>query len=148
MPIKRTLMAAGLSYLLICFSAFGAEPRFDGHFWRQSDPSTRRFFVYSFMCGVIQGQDRVASRLLIKSDRGDFRPECHQAVAKNANALETELTRLDRDQFMTALDAFYGPEKNRDLELKWAVLVVMQQLQGRPPGDLEDFIEALRQQAP
>ena len=86
--------------------------------------------------------------MLIKTDAGDFRPKCHQAVAQNVNVLETELTRLDRSQFMSALDAFYDLKKNSALELKWAVLVVMQQLQGAPRGDLEDFIEELRRQAP
>ena len=148
MPIKRSLVAASLSCLLALLPAFGAESRFDGHFWRQADPQTRHFFVYSFMSGVVQGQDRVAARLLIKSDAGDFRPECHQAVAKNVNVLERELMRLDRAQFMSAMDAFYGLKQNRALELKWAVLVVMQQLKGSPPSDLENFIEGLRRQAP
>ncbi len=148
MPIKRSLLTASLSCLLALLPAFGAEPRFDGHFWRQADPQTRQMFIYSFMSGVVQGQDRVAARLLVKTDAGDFRPECHQAVAKNVNVLETELTRLDRSQFMSALDAFYDLKKNSALELKWAVLVVMQQLQGAPRGDLEDFIEELRRQAP
>ncbi len=148
MPIKRSLVAASLSCLLALLPAFGAESRFDGHFWRQADPQTQHFFVYSFMSGVVQGQDRVAARLLIKSDAGDFRPECHQAVAKNVNVLERELMRLDRAQFMSAMDAFYGLKKNRALELKWAVLVVMQQLKGSPPSDLENFIEGLRRQAP
>jgi hypothetical protein len=46
------------------------------------------------------------------------------------------------------MDAFYGLKKNRALELKWAVLVVMQQLKGSPQSDLENFIEELRRQAP
>lgn len=148
MPIKRALVAASLSCFLALLPAFGAEPRFDGHFWRQAEPQTRHFFVYSFMSGVVQGQDRVAARLLVKADAGDFRPECHQAVAKNVNVLENELTRLDRSQFMSAMDAFYGLKKNRALELKWAVLVVMQQLKGTPQSDLENFIEELRRQTP
>ena len=147
MPFKRALVAASLSCLLALLPAFGAEPRFDGHFWHQADPQTRQFFIYSFMSGVVQGQDRVAARLLIKTDAGDFRPECHQAVAKNVNGLETELARLERSQFMSALDAFYDLKKNSALELKWAVLVVMQQLQGTPQSDIEEFIEELRRQA-
>jgi hypothetical protein len=150
MPFKRSLVTASLSCLLAFLPALGAgaESRFDGHFWRQADLQTRHFFVYSFMSGVVQGQDRVAARLLIKSDAGEFRPECHQAVAKNVNVLERELTRLDRAQFISAMDAFYGLKKNRALELKWAVLVVMQQLKGSPQSDLENFIEELRRQAP
>ena len=96
MPIKQALMTAWIVCLLHGVPASGADTRFDGHFWRQADLQTRHFFVYSFMSGVVQGQDRVAARLLIKSDAGEFRPECHQAVAKNVNVLERELTRLAR----------------------------------------------------
>ena len=148
MSITHALAAATLCCVMALTPAFGAEPPFDGYFWRQSDLPTKRFFTYSFMIGVVQGQDRVAARLLIRADDGDFRPECHQAVSKNVNVLEKELTRLDQTQFITAMDAFYGLKKNRPLEIKWAVLVVMQQLQGKPQSDLEAFIENLQRQAP
>ena len=147
MPIKRALVAASSVWFLALIPAFGAELVYDGYFWRQSDAQTKQFFIYSFMSGVVQGQDRVAARLLIKAGAGDFRPECHQAVTKNVNVLENELSRLDRAQFMAAMDAFYDHKKNMRLEIKWAVLVVIQQLKGTPHSDLEALIQELRQPA-
>lgn len=146
MPIQHAVVATCLACLLAAPPAFGAADRFDGHFWRQSDQRTRQLVIYSFMSGVVQGQDRVARRLLMKSGGEGFRPECHKAVSKNVNRLETELTQLDRSQFMHALDAFYELKKNRPLELKWAIMVVMQQLKGASLSDLERRIEALKQQ--
>lgn len=146
MPIKRVFVAVCLLSLLAGGPAFGTDTRFDGHFWRQSDPQTRQLFIYSFMNGIVQGQDRVVRRLLMKSGRGDFRPECHKAVSQNANRLETELAQLDRNQFMRTVDAFYDVPKNRPLELKWAVLAVMQQLKGTSASDLERYIETLKQE--
>ncbi|MBL0713466.1 MAG: hypothetical protein JJV98_07165 [Desulfosarcina sp.] len=148
MSWKHVIVTACLLCLPAGRPALGAEARFDGNFWRQSNQETRQLFVYGFMSGVVQGQDRVASRLLMKAAGGDFRPECHKAVSKNANVLESELALLDRAQFMAAMDAFYGLKKNRPLELKWAVLVVMQQLKGTPRKDLQRYIEQLRQQKP
>ena len=107
-----------------------------------------RLFVYGFVGGIVQGQDRVAQQLLLKARAGTFRPECHQAVSKNANRLETEMTQMDRHLFIGALDAFYAVPSNRPLELKWAVLVVMQQLKGISPGDIDRYIEDLKRRAP
>ena len=148
MPILRAIAVVCLLCLLAGPPLSRAEARFDGHFWCQTDDQTRSLFVYSFMSGVIQGQDRVARRLLMPAGQGEFRPECHKAVSKNANRLEAELTRLDRRQFISALHAFYDVPSNRSLELKWAVLVVMQQLKGNSSTDLERYIETLKQQSP
>jgi hypothetical protein len=137
MPINRALVAACIACLLIGMPASGAATRFDGHFWRQSDPSTRQLFVYSFLNGIVQGQDRVARKLLMTSGGGSFRPECHEAVSKNINRLETGLGKLNRGQFMNALDAFYEVRSNRAVELKWAVLVILQQLEGAPAVENE-----------
>jgi hypothetical protein len=112
--------------------ASGADTRFDGHFWRQSDPSTRELFVYSFLSGVVQGQDRVARRLLMTSSGGGFRPECHEAVSKSIDRLETGLGKLNRAEFMNALDVFYEIRSNRAVQLKWAVQVIVLQMEGAP----------------
>ncbi len=144
MRIHHALAAACLLSLLAANPVFGDDTRFDGHFWRNSDARTRQLFVYSFMNGVIQGQDRVARRLMLHSREGEFRPECHKAVSKNANRLEAELTKLDRRGFIDALDAFYDLPPNRELDLKWAVLVVMQQLKGTSPSDIERYIDKLK----
>ncbi len=144
MRIHHALAAACLLGLLTANPVFGDDTRFDGHFWRNSDARTRQLFVYSFMNGIIQGQDRVARRLVLQSSEGAFRPECHRAVSKNANRLEAELGKLDRRGFIDALDAFYALPANRELDLKWAVLVVMQQLKGTSPADIERYIEELK----
>ncbi len=48
MRINQALAAACLISLLGGgLPAFGDETRFNGHFWQQSDASTRRLFVYS-----------------------------------------------------------------------------------------------------
>ncbi len=149
MRIIQAFTLALLLCLLVGHSPAVAEgTRFDGEFWRQSDAETRRLFVYGFVSGVVQGQDRVARQLVLKTDAGEFRPECHAAVSKNANRLETEMTRMDRRLFMRALDAFYAAPSNRALELKWAVLVVMQQLQGTSKADIESYIEELKSRTP
>ena len=149
MRINHAVTAALLIGLLAGnLPAYAEDKRFDGQFWRQSDATTRRLFVYGFMRGVVQGQDRVARQLLLKARTGEFRPECHQAVSRNANRLETEMTQMDRHLFIGALDAFYAIPSNRALELKWAVLVVMQQLKGTATEDIERTIEELKQRAP
>lgn len=147
MPIKRIITGACLLFLLAAWPLHGADTRFDGHFWRASDFQTRQLFVYSFVSGIVQGQDRVARQLLAK-DGGGFRPECHKAVSRNINQLETELAQLERNLFISTLDAFYAVKRNRPLELKWALLVVMQQLKGTSPADLDRYIETLKQEDP
>jgi hypothetical protein len=145
MPINRIFTGACLLGLLACWPVFGAQTRFDGHLWRESDLQTRQLFIYSFVSGIVQGQDRVARQLLVTGGEG-FRPECHKAVSQNINRLETEMGQFDRNLFINALDAFYERKKNRPLELKWALLVVMQQLKGTSPADLDRYIEMLKQE--
>ncbi len=147
------ILHAFAAVLLFCHlsgypPALAKDLRFDGQFWRQSDATTRRLFVYGFISGIVQGQDRVARQLLLQAGDGEFRPECHRAVSKNANRLETEMTRMDRRQFIRALDAFYAVPANLPLELKWAVLVVMQQLKGTSSKDIERYIEELNARPP
>lgn len=140
MSVKRIFVVACLSCLLVSFRAdlpaSGMENRFDGHFWRRSDDQTRQLLLYSYMSGVVQGQDRVAQQLLIKSSDGGFQPECHKAAIQNLNRLEAELAQWDRNLFMRTLDAFYAVRKNRTLELKWALVLVMQQLKGAAAEEL------------
>jgi hypothetical protein len=147
MPIKRIITGVCLLSLLAGWPVCGADTRFDGHFWRASDLPTRQLFIYSFMSGVVQGQDRVARQLLMKDGEG-FRPECHQAVSQNINHLENELTQLNRDLFIRSLDAFYAEQQNRVLELKWALLVVFQQLKGKVPADMNRPIRTVKPKGP
>ena len=49
MPINRIFTGACLLGLLACWPVFGAQTRFDGHFWRESDLQTRQLFIYSFV---------------------------------------------------------------------------------------------------
>jgi hypothetical protein len=137
MRCPHTLIAICLLILLTAPSVHGADSRFDGHFWRQSDPSTRQFFVYSFMSGIVQGQDRVARRLLASSSGRGFRPECHRAVSHNVNRLEAGLARIEQQRFVEALDLFYAEKANRSVALKWAAQVVIQQLDAQSGAERE-----------
>lgn len=123
---------------------WAAAPNFDGRDWRQADAQFKQLYVQGFLSGVVAGQDRLTRQFLMPQSGPDFRPECHPAVVKAANALESQLARMDPARFIAALDAFYEREENRKQPLKWTVLLLMQQIQGAPAEALEQYIESLR----
>jgi len=119
-------------------TAGGADIVYDGHYWRKCSVEEKRLFIHGVMVGVLLGQDRVIR--YGQADRGAkaLSPACQHAVVGVVNTLERQIEKWDRNGVLRALDAFYDDSGHLDLNLKWAVMVAMAQLQGAAPENVQD----------
>ena len=125
-----------------------AESLYNGHYWRKCPTEEKFLFAHAVMSGVLLGQDRVIR--YGQADRGAkaVPPECQRAVVGVVNALERQIERWDRNRFLEAMDGFYDDPDHLDLDLRWAVMVVMMKLQGASPEDVQDAVRQIPDSAP
>jgi hypothetical protein len=139
-PLGIIIITLALS---IAASAVGGETTLDGHYWRNCSSEEKLLFVHGVMSGVLLGQDRVVR--YGQADRGAaaMTAECQRTVIGVVNALERQIDRWDRNQFLEAMDDFYNDPDHLDLNVRWAVMVVMLQLQGAAPEDVQDAVRQI-----
>lgn len=144
--MHRTAFASAIVTVLILLSttAQGTDAVYDGHYWQQCPPDVKHLFVNGVMGGVLVGQDRVVGHALMNKGPSAVSPECHRAVVSVVNSLERQIEKWDRNLFVKALDNFYNNPDNLDLNMKWAVLVVMLELRGAPQDEIREYIEQLQ----
>lgn len=142
MTRKQLGIATVTLVLSIAATAGGASAPYDGHYWQRCSTEEKLLFVHGVMNGVLLGQDRVVR--YGQADRGakSMAPDCQRAVVGIVNTLERQIEQWDRKRFLEALDAFYEDPNHRDLNLRWAVMVVMLKLQGASPEDVQDAMGA------
>ena len=121
------------------------EIRFDGNFWKNSDQTTKEFFVSGVLEGVFTGQDRVMASTMEGVEKGTIGMKCFAAISSLKSSLEADMEKIKVGQLVDGIDEFYSDFKNRSIKVKWAYLVVMQQIKGTSEEDTKKFIESVRQ---
>ena len=138
---RRQLSIAMVTlFLSIAVIAEAADTAFDGHYWRKCSTDEKRLFVHGVMNGILLGQDRVVRYGQADQGAKTLAPECQRAVVGIANVLERQIGKWDRQRFLEALVIFYKDSEHLDLNLRWAVMVVMQKLQGAAPDEVQNVI--------
>ena len=143
MTCKQLSIAMITLFFSIAVIAEAAETVFDGHYWRKCSTDEKRLFVHGVMNGILLGQDRVVRYGQADQGAKALAPECQRAVVGIANVLERQIGKWDRQRFLEALDTFYKDTEHLDLNLRWAVMVVMQKLQGAAPDDVQNVIRPI-----
>lgn len=135
---QSIIVVAALLVFGTAATAGAANLPYDGHYWKKCSTGEKLFFIHGVMSGVLLGQDRVVG--YGAADRGTktVAPECQHALVGLVNTLERQIERWDRNEFLEALDAFYNDPDHLDLNLKWAVMVVIAKLQGAPSEDVRN----------
>ena len=120
------------------------EVRFDGNFWNKSDRTVKEFFISGVLGGIIAGQDRVTASAMEGVEKGQVDMKCFAAISSLRNSLEADLEKIKVGQIVDGIDAFYSDSKNRSIKVKWAYLVVRQQIKGASEEEIKKFIESVR----
>ena len=121
------------------------EIRFDGNFWKNSDQTTKEFFVSGVLGGIFAGQDRVMASAMEDVEKGKIDMKCFAAISSLKSSLEADMKKIKVGQIVDGIDEFYSDFKNRSIKVKWAYLVVMQQIKGTSEEETKKFIESVRQ---
>ena len=146
MTNRRTVLTA----LIILFSvtyAFADEVKYDGDFWRQRNRATKELIVYAVFWGSEAGQNRVFAEVVLNRGGKSIEVECANAVSYVLKTLEDERIAIHTGQVVDNMDKFYSDPKNKSLRLKWAFLVAMEQVTGRPDEEIRQLIEEIRKKA-
>ena len=138
MTRKPLRIAMVTLFLSIAAIAEAAATTFDGHYWQRCSADEKRLFVHGVMNGILLGQDRVVRYGQADQGAKALVPECQRAVVSVVNVLERQIGKWDRQHFLEALDTFYRDPDHLDLDLRWAVMVVMQKFSGTAPEDSPD----------
>ena len=143
--MTRTSLGIAIFIIVICCTtaASGAENAYDGHYWRECPTEMKHLFVHGVMSGVLLGQDRVIRYGLADQAAQTVDPQCQQAVEGVVNSLERQIENWDRDRFLEAIDAFYSDPDHLDLNVRWAMMVVMLELHGAAPEDIQKAIRQI-----
>lgn len=146
MTNRRTVLTA----LVILFSvtyAYADEVKYTGDFWRQSNRATKELIVYAVFWGSEAGQNRVFAEVVLNRAGKSIEVECANAVSYILKMLEDEREAIRVVQVVNNMDKFYSDPKNKSLRLKWAFLVAMEQVTGRPDEEIRQLIEEIRKKA-
>jgi len=147
-----TRQRLGIAIFIVVFcctaSASGADNGYDGHYWRKCPAEIKHLFVHGVMSGVLLGQDRVIRYGLEDQSTQTVDPQCQRTVVGLVNSLERQIETWDRNRFVEALDSFYKDPDHLDLNVRWAVMVVMLELHGAAPEDVQNAIRQIPSQAP
>jgi len=139
--MKPTMFHAAIliTIFLVPTTARTAETIYDGSYWRSSPLEVKRLYVQGVVGGVLLGQDRVVRYGLPDEGTQAVAPECHRAVVRIVNTLERQIENWDYNKMVEALDAFYSDPAHRALHIRWAVMVVMLEMQGASPEEIKDL---------
>ena len=77
--------------------------------------------------------------------KAGFSEKCFKTVTSLHESLEDEIKKIAVEQVVDGIDEFYSDFKNRSIDLKWAFLVVMQQIEGKPEKEIKEFLDYIRQ---
>jgi len=135
---QSIIAAAALILFSTTATGGGANTNYDGHYWRKCSTEEKLLFIHGVMSGVLLGQDRVIRYGQADKGAKALSPECQHAVVGVVNTLERQIGRWNRNGLLEALDAFYDDSDHLGLDLKWAVMVAMAQLQGAAPENVQD----------
>ena len=120
------------------------EIRFDGNFWNKSDGTVKEFFISGILGGIIAGQDRVMASAMEGVENGQIDMKCFAAMSSLKNSLEADMEKIEVGQIVDGMDEFFSDFKNRSIKVKWAYLVVRQQIKGTSEEEIKNFIESVR----
>ena len=146
MTNRRALLTA----LIILFSvtyAFADEVKYDGDFWRQRNRATKELIVSAVFWGSEAGQNRVFAEVVLNRAGKSIEVECANAVSDVLKTLEDERIAIHTGQVVDNMDKFYSDPRNKSLILKWAFLVAMEQVTGRPDEEIRQLIEEIRKKS-
>lgn len=120
------------------------EIGFDGNFWNENDRTVKEFFVSGILGGIIAGQDRVMASAMEGVEKGQIEIKCFGAISSLKNSLESDMEKIKAGQIVDNMDVFYSDFKNRSIKIRWAFLVVWQQIRGTSEEEIKIFIESIR----
>ena len=82
--------------------------------------------------------------MMFEMGKPNYNAECFKTVYSLHKSLEVRIKKIDAEQLLDGIDEFYSDFRNRSIDIKWAFLVVMQQIAGKPEKDINQFIEYIR----
>jgi len=143
MTTKKMILAVLVIFVSTAY-AHATGVRFDGNFWKKCNKTTKEFFARGVLGGMTLGHDRVLGSMMFEVGKPNFNEKCLEKVSNLHKSLEVELKKIGAEQIVDGIDEFYSDFRNRSIVIKWAFLVVMQQIDGKPEKDINEYIEYLR----
>jgi hypothetical protein len=142
--VMKTIILVSL--MMMGTVAYGAadDIRFDGDFWNKSDRTVKQFFISGILGGIIAGQDRVMASAMEGVENGQIDMKCFAAISSLKSLLEADMEKIEVGQIVDGMDEFFSDFKNKSIKVKWAYLVVRQQIKGTSEEEIKKFIESIR----
>lgn len=143
MTIKKMILVVFVIFVSTAH-VHANEVRFDGNFWKKCNETTRELFARGVLGGMTLGHDRVLGSMMFEVGNPNYNAKCFEKVSNLHKSLEVGIKKIGAEQIVDGIDEFYSDFRNRSIVIKWAFLVVMQQIDGKPEKDINEYIEYLR----
>ena len=134
---------------LAAFSANCADPnRRDGNSWREFSPQARVDYLIGFLDGMDLGYHFSYWKYTVKS-APILTADSVSSKASSAYAEYSQryFTNVRVGQLADGLNEFYSDYRNRSIRISDGVWVVVRQIAGDKPQDIEELITNLRRNA-
>jgi len=153
---RRAVWIWAVASLLLTSSVHAQDAaRRDGNWWRglsgdlDTEEGRRNFFTKTwYITGLLDGTFGLSRDLLILalSESGDltFGERVEGAYSR---ARDKRVVNVGLGQVYDGVTTFYQDFRNRRILVALAITIVLEQIAGVPPAQVETAIEALRQRA-
>lgn len=131
---------------LLCFTAPLSRnqeyDRRDGNWWSQLDAASKPIYLAGLLDGMRLGNDFSVWGV------GQNSKDCKDAVklvqSAYADYRAKYLTNVTSIRIVDGLDAFYSDAKNRGILVNGATWLVLNQIAGKPAGEMQALVEKWR----
>jgi hypothetical protein len=116
--------------------------RRDGSWWNGLDPVSKPIYVSGLLDGMKLGND--FSVWGVGQSSSDCKDAAKLVQSGYADYRAKYLTNVTNIRIVDGLDAFYSDAKNRGILVHGAMWLVLNQIAGKPPAEMQALVEKWR----
>jgi hypothetical protein len=116
--------------------------RRDGNWWNQLDATSKPIYVAGLLDGMKLGND--FSVWGVGQSNADCKDAAKLVQSGYADYRAKYLTNVTNIRIVDGLDAFYSDAKNRGILANGATWLVLNQVAGKPPAEMQALVEKWR----
>jgi len=116
--------------------------RRDGNWWNQLDALSKPIYLSGLLDGMRLGND--FSVWGVGQSSTDCKDAAKLVQSAYADYRSKYLTKVTNIRIVDGLDAFYSDAKNRGIRVNGATWLVLNQIAGKPAGEMQALVEKWR----
>ena len=127
----------GVSSIIFCQKSFAENKKHDGNWWQIVPDMEKAVYITGYLEGTSLGRDFSCRGI----NKGDKKHDMCEKIEKSYEGQHSKyLKNVTNSQIVDGLNVFYEDVKNRKIDIRGAVWLVLLQISGESPEKMEDII--------